>query len=94
MTVYFATDHSGFDLKNELLAFVRDKLGYEVVDCGAHELNNDDDYPDFVHEAAKAVAEVPQDRRAVVIGGSGQGEAMVVNRHAGVRADGLLWRSS
>lgn len=85
-TIYFATDHAGFELKNSLLAFVRDELHYEVIDCGATEYNHDDDYPDFVHQAAKAVNEDSANRRAIILGHSGQGEAMVANRYVGVRA--------
>ncbi len=86
MTIYFGTDHAGFSLKNELLAFVRDELGYEVIDCGAFEENGDDDYPDFVGGAAQAVSENPEECRAIVLGGSGQGEAMCANRYPHVRA--------
>ena len=86
MTVYFATDHAGLEFKNELLQYVRDELGYEVEDCGAYEFDEADDYPDFVHKAAAAVAEDPENRHAIVIGASGQGEAMCANRYKGVRA--------
>lgn len=85
-TIYFATDHAGFELKNILLAFVRDELHFEVIDCGALEFNPDDDYPDFIHQVAKAVSESPDNRRAIILGHSGQGEAMVANRYVGVRA--------
>lgn len=86
MKIYFAADHAGFKLKNELVAFVRDEFGYEVEDCGAFELNLDDDYPEFVSKAAEAVSGDPGNRKAIVLGGSGQGEAIVANRHKGVRA--------
>ena len=86
MTIYFATDHAGLEFKNDLLAYVRDELGYEVEDCGAYELDAADDYPDFVHKAAAAVAADPDQRHAIVIGASGQGEAMCANRYKGVRA--------
>ncbi len=86
MTIYFATDHAGLDFKDELLAFARDELGYDVEDCGAHAFDADDDYPDFIHQAAAAVAANPEESRGVVIGGSGQGEAMCANRYPGVRA--------
>ena len=86
MTIYFATDHAGFELKNELLAYVRDELGFSVEDCGAHELDPVDDYPTIVEKAARAVAEDPDARKAIVLGGSGQGEAMVANRVQGIRA--------
>jgi ribose 5-phosphate isomerase B len=86
MKVYFATDHAGYELKNALLAFVRDELGFEVQDCGAHEFNADDDYTDFVSVAAEHVSKDPENSRAIVLGGSGQGEAMCANRFPGVRA--------
>jgi ribose 5-phosphate isomerase B len=86
MKVFFATDHAGYELKNELIEYVGNELGYEVEDMGAYELNAADDYPDFVHKAAQAVSEDPENRRAIILGGSGQGEAMVANRYKGVRA--------
>lgn len=86
MTIYFATDHAGFERKNECIAYVRDTLGYEVVDCGAHEYDTEDDYPLFIKKAAKAVSENPDDARAIIFGGSGQGEAIVANKFAHVRA--------
>ncbi|MCA9363842.1 RpiB/LacA/LacB family sugar-phosphate isomerase [Candidatus Kaiserbacteria bacterium] len=85
MTVYFATDHAGFELKNELLAFVRDELGYVVEDLGATELDETDDYPDYIHTAAKKVSERPDEARAIILGGSGEGEAIAANRHMRVR---------
>lgn len=86
MKIYFATDHAGFELKNTLLPYVKDELGYEVEDCGAHTLDADDDYPDFIRKAANAVAGNPENAKAIILGGSGQGEAIVSNRVSGVRA--------
>jgi ribose 5-phosphate isomerase B len=86
MTIYFATDHAGFEMKNEILAYVRDELGYEVVDCGADVFDAEDDYPDFISRAAQSVSEAPEKRKAIIFGGSGQGEAMCANRYPGVRA--------
>jgi ribose 5-phosphate isomerase B len=85
MTVYFASDHAGFELKNSLIAYVRDELGFAVEDCGAHAFSEHDDYPDYIRIAAFKVAENPNDR-AIILGGSGQGEAIVANRIPGVRA--------
>jgi len=85
MKVYFAADHAGFELKNTLLAYVRDELGYEVEDCGAYAYDESDDYPDVVTKAAKAVVE-DAGSFGIVLGGSGQGEAMTANRVKGVRA--------
>jgi len=83
--VYFATDHAGLEFKNALLLYVRDDLGYEVVDCGPVVYDAQDDYPDFIGHAARKVSESPKDR-AIILGGSGQGEAMVANRFPNVRA--------
>jgi len=84
MKIALATDHAGFELKEALKAFLAAE-GYDVVDFGANEMNQDDDYPDFVRPAAEAVAK-GEVERAIVLGGSGQGEAMVANRIRGVRA--------
>ena len=88
MKVYFAADHAGFELKNALLAFARDELHCEVEDCGAFALDTSDDYPAIIAAAARklsADASRGLESRAVVIGASGQGEAMVANRFKGVR---------
>lgn len=86
MKIFFATDHAGFELKEILVKFVRDELGYEVVDCGAETLQSNDDYPVFIKKAGESVAKDPDGARAIILGGSGQGEAMVANRFPGVRA--------
>lgn len=85
MTIYFATDHAGFELKEVLITYVR-SLGYETKDCGAYAYDADDDYPSFIKTASQAVSEDPLNRRAIILGGSGQGEAMTANRFPGVRA--------
>lgn len=84
--IYFATDHAGFNLKNELIDFVRDELFYEVVDCGAHAFNKDDDFTTYIKKAAEQVSVDPVQSRAIILGGSGQGEAMLANRYTDVRA--------
>ncbi|MEK7554369.1 MAG: RpiB/LacA/LacB family sugar-phosphate isomerase [Patescibacteria group bacterium] len=85
MKIYLASDHAGFKLKEALKKFLTGP-GYEIEDCGAFSLDPEDDYPTFVRLAAKAVADDPDRRKAIIIGGSGQGEAMVANRYHGVRA--------
>lgn len=84
MKIFLASDHAGFHLKQELEKFLLDK-GWKVVDCGPKKYDHDDDYPDYVSVAASRVSENPTDK-AVIIGWSGQGEAMVANRFPGVRA--------
>jgi len=84
MNVYLAADHAGFELKERVRKYLTE-LHIDVVDCGAFDFDKDDDYPDFISKAAKAVSKSPQDR-AIIFGGSGQGEAMAANRHKNVRA--------
>ncbi len=86
MKIYFATDHAGFELKEKLAAFVRDTLGHEVIDCGAYSREENDDYPLFIKKAGEAVSQNPNEVRAIILGGSGQGEAMVANKYPRVRA--------
>ncbi len=86
MKIYIASDHAGFELKEVLKKYLPELgLGYEVVDMGAATLNTEDDYPDFVMPLAQEVAKNP-DTFGIVIGGSGNGEAMCANRVKGVRA--------
>ena len=85
MTIYLATDHAGFELKEKIKKFLIEKK-YEVKDFGAFLYDENDDYPDFVKLAAEAVSKNPVLSRGIVLGGSGQGEAMVANRYKGVRA--------
>ena len=88
MKIYIGTDHAGFELKEELKKFLED-LGCEVEDKGAYEFNKEDDYPDFILPVVKAVAEDiarDLDSRGIVIGGSGQGEAIVANKVRKIRA--------
>jgi ribose 5-phosphate isomerase B len=84
MKIYIATDHAGFELKNRLKEFLQSR-NYDVEDCGALVLDSSDDYPDFILPAAKKVAE-DNNSKGIILGGSGQGEAMAANRIKGVRA--------
>jgi ribose 5-phosphate isomerase B len=87
MKILFASDHAGFELKKVLIEFVKD-LGYETEDKGDFTPEPKDDYPDFVSLVAREVSANPE-MRGVVIGGSGQGEAIVCNRFQNVRC--ALW---
>jgi len=84
MRIGIATDHGGFNLKEELVKQVRE-AGHEVVDFGAHRLNQGDDYPDYVVPLAEAVAAQNVDR-GVAICGSGVGASVCANKIRGVRA--------
>lgn len=87
-TIFIASDHAGFELKAKLVPFLR-TLGFEPVDFGALEMNADDDYPDFIAPLAREISEDTAQggtKQGIVIGGSGQGEAIVANRFPHVRA--------
>ena len=84
MKIHIATDHAGLELKNNIRDFLIKKK-YNVIDHGAYKYNALDDYPDFIFPCAKAVA-LDIKSRGIILGGSGQGEAMAANRIKGVRA--------
>lgn len=84
--IIFASDHAGFALKESIKSFLQGK-GMTVLDVGAHELVEGDDYPTYMTAAAIKVAEdMKGETKAIIFGGSGQGEAIVANRFPGVRA--------
>ncbi len=87
--IFIASDHAGFALKSTLIEYLR-VLGYKVEDMGAHVHDPEDDYPDFITSCAHKVAEEnlhsADSARGIIIGGSGQGEAMCANRVLDIRA--------
>jgi ribose 5-phosphate isomerase B len=84
MKIYIGGDHAGFELKEELKKFLTEE-GHEVEDFGAFKLDPKDDYPDFVIPVAKAVS-LNTRSLGIVLGGSGQGEAIVANKIMGIRS--------
>ncbi len=82
--IYIASDHAGFELKNKLLGHLT-KTEQEVKDMGSFEFNPEDDYPDFILPCAKEVAKNPGSV-GIILGGSGQGEALAANKVKGIRA--------
>jgi ribose 5-phosphate isomerase B len=88
MRVHLGSDHAGFELKAALVARLQE-LGHEPVDHGPQTFDAQDDYPPYVLAAAAAAAAEP-DSRGIVIGGSGNGEAIAANKVRGVRA-ALVW---
>ncbi|MBI1975719.1 MAG: RpiB/LacA/LacB family sugar-phosphate isomerase [Candidatus Vogelbacteria bacterium] len=85
MRIYIGADHAGFNLKEKLKATLQ-SAGHEIVDKGAFQNDPADDYPDFMVPVAQAISQDPERSRGIIIGGSGQGEAMVANRFPHVRA--------
>jgi len=88
MRVHLGSDHAGFELKAHLVGWLTDER-YEVVDHGPVDYDPVDDYPPYVLRAAAAAVNDPGSL-AVVIGGSGNGEAIAANKVPGVRA-ALAW---
>ncbi|MEX1059067.1 MAG: RpiB/LacA/LacB family sugar-phosphate isomerase [Candidatus Saccharimonadales bacterium] len=83
MNIALASDHAGLEQLKELSSYL-ESLGYEVKNFGPKNLNPNDDYPDFIIPAAKAVA-VGECERGIVLGGSGQGEAIAANKIRSIR---------
>jgi ribose 5-phosphate isomerase B len=88
MRVHLGSDHAGLDLKAALVRRLTE-LGHEPVDHGPHALDPQDDYPPYVLRAAAATVAEPASL-GVVIGGSGNGEAIAANKVPGVRC-ALAW---
>ena len=84
MRIYIAADHAGFLLKEQIKQSLREK-GHQVEDVGNSKLDTADDYPDFVIPAAEKVAKDPEGV-GIVLGRSGNGEAISANKVRGVRA--------
>ena len=82
-----ACDHAGFQMKEFLVGYLSTK-GYEVVDFGTYS-EESIDYPDFGHALASAI-EAGEMEQGVGLCGSGEGMAMTLNKHQGIRA-GLCW---
>ena len=87
MRIAVASDHAGFKYKTLLAKHLQD-LGHDVKDFGTYS-EEPVDYPDFIRPAAEAVAR-GECERGIMLGGSGNGEAMAANRIRGVRC-ALCW---
>ena len=89
MKISLGSDHAGFLYKEKVKALLI-SLGHEVKDCGTDSVKPVG-YPEFIRPAAQAVAS-GECERAIVFGGSGNGEAIVANKVKGVRC-GYVWNS-
>ncbi|NQV88108.1 MAG: RpiB/LacA/LacB family sugar-phosphate isomerase [Parcubacteria group bacterium] len=83
--IFIGGDHASFELKKALIPYLRE-LGHAVEGKGAFDFDKDDDYPDFVSAVALEIFKDPENIRGIVLGGSGQGEAIVANRLPTIRA--------
>lgn len=83
--IHLATDHAGLELKEIIKGWLMEQE-FLVIDHGALSYDAEDDFPDYVSKAASAVSQGDEDCRAIIFGGSGNGEAMLANRYPKVRA--------
>lgn len=90
MKLFIGADHQGFELKGDLVAYLR-YSGYDIVDEGDRDYSATDDFPQFAGRVANAMlASDDPEPRGILICGSGQGMCMAANRYKGIRAS-LVW---
>ena len=88
MKILIASDHAGYELKEEIKEFFKERFMW--IDFGTFSTESVD-YPDFIHPLAEKIAHNP-DERGIIICGSGNGVSMTANKHPDVRA-ALCWES-
>jgi ribose 5-phosphate isomerase B len=90
MFVYIATDHAGFELKNQIIEFLENNYkDFIIKDYGAKVLDKEDDYTDFIYPSIKDMQiKISENQKffGIILGGSGTGEAILANRFSGIRA--------
>jgi ribose 5-phosphate isomerase B len=89
MKIVIASDHAGYEMKSELVSFLKDK-GYSVKDLGPFTPESVD-YPDYAHPLASAV-ENGDFEKGIALCGSGNGINITVNKHQGIRS-ALCWNT-
>ena len=87
MRVAIASDHGGFEQKEQLISYLKDELGCEVTDFGTTS-EESVDYPDYAEPVARAVASGEADR-GILVCGTGIGMALAADKVAGVRASSI-----
>ena len=83
MRIAVGSDHAGFEMKSQIVDWLRD-CDYDVTDFGAHGLESVD-YPDYANHVAKAILSGKADSGLLVCG-TGIGISIAANRHLGIRA--------
>ncbi len=84
MTIFIASDHRGFELKNRIIEYLHEK-NIRIEDLGNYELDPLDDYPDYAKKVAQAVLQNTDEHLGIVICGSGVGVSIVANRFPKIR---------
>lgn len=87
--LYLAADHRGFELKEGIKTFLKEK-GLAFEDLGNSIYDHEDNYPDFGRLVAEKISQNPNNNRGILICGSGIGMAIIANRYQGVRAGSCL----
>lgn len=85
MIIYLGADHQGFQLKEAIKSFLKDK-GYQIEDVGAPRYDEQDDYPVFAAEVGERVSDDYENGRGILVCGSGVGMSVVANKFKHVRA--------
>lgn len=85
MLIYIGADHQGFELKDILKRFLKER-GYEVIDVGNDKYDENDDYPDFAATVARQVAQDFFTKRGILICGSGVGVDIAANKFKEIRS--------
>jgi ribose 5-phosphate isomerase B len=84
MKIALAADHGGFQLKNDLVEWLKAN-SYDVVDLGNHKYERSDDFPDYAEIISKAIIN-GEAEKGILICGSGVGAAVAANKFKGIRA--------
>ena len=88
MKIFIGADHNGFELKHQLIDYLKSQ-SHEVIDEGDAELKKDDDFPMYASRVATSVL-ANDGSLGIALCGSGQGVCMAANRYKGIRAS-LVW---
>jgi RpiB/LacA/LacB family sugar-phosphate isomerase len=83
--IYIGADHGGFTLKEKMKSWLSE-WGLQFEDCGANELNPEDDYPDFAKEVAQKVVQNPNENNGILVCRSGGGMVIAANKYKHARA--------
>ena len=85
MKIFVGTDHAGYVLKEKLISSLKAQ-GHEVIDKGAYDYNEEDDFPDFVFPVAREVSKSPDQVKGIILGATGEAEAIAANKLPHTRA--------
>lgn len=81
--LYIASDHAGYQLKKRLIRYLQNELKLSVEDMGPQKYDENDDFPDYIIPATQKAVKTAG--RVIVLGGSGNGEAIAANKVKGMR---------